>query len=506
MSKIRNKNKKGIMSYIKYSAMQQRITEFGFSLSVKKYVLSLFISALVCFIVAYLFKLKPAYIATVVFLFIMCIPFLTIFRFKFNFQQKKFAEVTLYLQQMAYSFKRKPKILNALIEVEKMTGGKLNARINEAIESIKCGNSPKDALKIISENYRCSRINTLHMFMIEVETYGGKYRKTISALIRDIEHWITRTMTYQKQRKNMQLTTTFSIVMSLSICAMVPYMLPEEITDVTQLFESTMYQIMTLVSLIAYVIFYLIVLSKSATSWLDLEDIKKNYTIQDIEKDYKMLTGYNVDKETIKHLVIAGVLGVICCAVYAITRISLIIPAFLVAAVMIILNPRMKYKGSKQRLQNNLTINFPNWIRSLVLLLQTNNFQVALHKSLAECNGALKVEVTRLIQNIEADPVSQQPYILFMEYFDAYDIKSIVRALYGISEYSQEEMIEQINAIIEQNDEVAAVAEKLTDNLKISGMQMYTIMPMLLGTVNLFVNMFIFGSSFFEFFNMEGLM
>ena len=503
------KKKEGALSYIKYSAMQQRIGEFGFSLSLKKYMFYLLIIAAACLVVGIVFKMKAAYIVLVEMIFLVCAPFLIILRFKFNYQQKKFAEVTLYLQQISYAFKRKNKILNSLIEVEKLTSGRINKLVNEAIDYIERGEAKEnlhaEALQIIENAYKCSRIKTLHRFMLEVEEYGGEYRSTLSTLIQDIDTWITRTMTYQENRKNIQLKTTISIIMSLIICMIIPYILPDEITNVTELYESAQYQVMSLISLSSFLIFFLVVLGKTSSSWLDLEDIKKTYTIKDAQKDYATITEYDVDKHTVKHVIMACIFGVGFVTAFAITRNILFIVIYLVLAILIVLNPRMYVKKAKKRLLQDLTISFPNWIRSMVLHLQTNNLQVALRKSLDDCDGALKIEVLRLIENIDKDPVGQQPYFLFMEHFDAYKIKSILRALYGISEYGKKEVVEQINAIIRQNDGVSATAEKLADDLKISGMQFYVLMPMLLGSINMFVNLFIFGSSFFTFFNTTGM-
>ena len=144
-------------------------------------------------------------------------------------------------------------------------------------------------------------------------------------------------------------------------------------------------------------------------------------------------------------------------------------------------------------------------MRSLVLLLQTNNLYVSLEKSLADCQGTLKIEVTRLLKNIKADPVTQEPYLLFLEYFDMPDMKSIVRSLYGMSEYGQAEAIEQINTIINRNNELSAISEKLADSLKISGMNLYVLLPMVIGSANMFCSLFVFGSSFFSYFNVDGM-
>lgn len=498
------------LSYIKFSVMQQRLSEFGVNMSLRKYCSILSLIAIVCFVVATIFKLKPAFIVLVVLSFLICSPLLIIYKVKFNYQQKRFIEVTLYLQQMAYSFKRRNKILNSLKEVEKLSSGNMNKCINNAIKYIEDGVFEKDlfveALEIIENEYKCSRLKTLHMFMVEVEKMGGDYKRTLNTLIQDIENWITRTMSYQKSRKHMQLQTTISVAMALSLCAIVCYILPEEISNVTDLFNSVFYQIMTFVTLVSFVIFYIIVLAKTSTSWLDLEDIKRTYTMKEIEKDYILIANDKAPKTSIKNIITAGIFTVFCTVLYLMTRNFIIIPFGLCFVTILVTSNKIQKKQAKKRLQNDIIINFPNWIRCLVLLLQTNNLHVSLEKSLYECSGVLKIEVARLIKNISADPVSQEPYLLFLEYFDMPDMKSIVRSLYGMSEYGQQEAIEQINTIINRNNELSAISEKMADSLKISGMNLFVLMPMLLGTINMFCSLFIFGSSFFSYFNLDGML
>lgn len=503
-------NKKNKLSYIKFSVMRQRLNEYGVDMSMKKYCGILFLIALICLIVSIVFKLKPAYIVLVVFSFLLCTPLLIIYKVKFNHQHKRFIEVTLYLQQMAYSFRRRSKILNALKEVEKLSSGHMNKCINKAILYIENGSYEKnlfaEALEIIEDEYKCSRIKTLHSFMIEVEQMGGEYKRTLNTLIQDIENWITRTMSYQRNRKHMQLQTTISIGMALSLCAMVCYMLPKEISNVTNLFNSPFYQIMTFATLVSFVIFYIVVLAKTSTSWLDLEDLKNTYTFKDIKRDYTLITNKDAGKISVMQFSLAAIFTVFCIALFLITKNFIIIPFGLGFVVILLVNSRVQLKQAKKRLQNDITINFPNWIRSLVLLLQTNNLYISLEKSLNECSGALRIEVAKLIENLVNDPVSQEPFLLFMEYFDAPDMKSIIRSLYGMSEYGQAETIDQINIIINRNNELSAISEKLADSLKISGMNLFVLLPMVIGSANMFCSLFIFGSSFFSYFNLDGIM
>lgn len=498
-------SKDNAFSYVRYSVMKQRLSEFGFSMATSSFILSLIGIAIICIGISLLFKLKIAYVGIVTIFFLFCTPILIVYRYKFMFQQKKFAEVTLYLQQLAYAFKRKNKLVNALQEVEGLTTGRLNHKIKEALQYISIGEFKEDlykeALSIIEKEYNCSRIKTLHSFIVDVERYGGKYRRTLNTLIVDIESWITRTMSYQENRNGIKKQTALSILMALGLCLTVTYMLPSEITDSIGLYTGVPYQLMTAITLIMFVVFYIVVQKKTSSSWLDLEDVRDDYTLEMINKDYEIMSNYNIKAATTKAIIFSSIFVVLGICGYIFTKFILIIPWVVFAALAITSHPYMKKKKAKKKLLNEITIAFPIWIRGLVLQLQTNNVQVSLNKSLAECPPALKVEVYRLIKNIQSDPLTQRPYLLFLEHFDAYKLKSIAHSLYGMSEFGQEEATSQINSIISRNDEVSAIAEKLADANKISGLKMLTLAPMLLGSMNMFASLFIFATSFFSFFS-----
>lgn len=81
-------------------------------------------------------------------------------------------DVDIYLHQMAYSFMRNPKIYTALEDTGKIAGGTLGRVIEQAMDELEYGMGEDvyaNALYIIEKEYNCSRIRTLHKFIIGIE-------------------------------------------------------------------------------------------------------------------------------------------------------------------------------------------------------------------------------------------------------------------------------------------------------------------------------------------------
>lgn len=84
----------------------------------------------------------------------------------------RFADVDVYLHQMTYSFIRNPKVNIALQDAYAISSGRLKRCLSRAIEELQYGMGERvyeDALKIVEEEYDCSRIRTLHKFLVSVE-------------------------------------------------------------------------------------------------------------------------------------------------------------------------------------------------------------------------------------------------------------------------------------------------------------------------------------------------
>ena len=81
------------------------------------------------------------------------------------------------------------------------------------------------------------------------------------------------------------------------------------------------------------------------------------------------------------------------------------------------------------------------------LLLQSENVHMALKKSLVQVSGVMRADLERLIDEIEINPESSEPYYSFLEEFDVPEVHSTVGMLYSISQGSSANTQQQIKEL-----------------------------------------------------------
>ena len=268
-----------------WQAMQTQIEGYGFKYSFSDFakVTALFIAVMI--IVGYFLKLEPYYIGVFTIAVFCMLPMMIMGQFKYIYEQNRFNELTMYMEQMAYSFKKKPKILSALKDTAEITSGRMNKLINLAINMIENDYSEtvyRDALRVIEKEYECSRIIQLHRFLCKVEEQGGEYSNSMDILIDDISAWTQRTFVFQKERADIKRKIMLSLVISLCICSTTLFMIPESM-DIT---SGSVYQVVTTVTLILFVGVYAFSQTKLNGSWLENDAIKDAKAIR---KDYKVV-------------------------------------------------------------------------------------------------------------------------------------------------------------------------------------------------------------------------
>ena len=105
-----------------------------------------------------------------------------------------------YLEQLLYSFHRKPKVLTALQDTvllfQEDENAELRAAIEQAIERIQNpkgnGDVYKEAFAIIEKDFGCKRMKKIHSFLRQVENTGGNIEESIEILLLDRNLWVDR--------------------------------------------------------------------------------------------------------------------------------------------------------------------------------------------------------------------------------------------------------------------------------------------------------------------------
>ena len=254
-----------MMRYFSFKQMQKDIYDYGYSISPITYAFGI-IGCMVLVAVFCIFsKLSTVYTILEIILLLVLVPVFIRAKFKGMFQERRFNEVDIYLPQMAFSFQKRPKVLTALEDTEKVSTGKLKAVIRKAIVYLRetsSANAYEEALDIIYKAYPNDRVKNLNKFMIQIERQGGSYGTSLDILLGDIDNWVNRTYTEQATVKSIKMSIIIGMVISFIIgsASMAVSMIMNSSDDMSimgsgRLEDIALYQITTAIFIAANMVF-----------------------------------------------------------------------------------------------------------------------------------------------------------------------------------------------------------------------------------------------------------
>lgn len=480
---------KDFFNSYKFSNIKLAVEDMGYALSPKTLLLYVIIAFLLSIFVGTILQLNVMYSLIVVLFFVLCIPKLLIYRFKYHFEKVKFADLVNYMERLIYSYQKSGKLYTALEDVRDVSSKRLGNCISAALDFIDNGkakeNLYKEALSKIEKKYNCTRLQTLHNYLIDVELNGGRSDESLNLLLEDIRTWSLRTQDYQNSRVNVKTKIILSIIFALVTCVAALFLVPSEYTQ--QMTASVLYQMGTVVALIAYIAVFVYSEKIVSNSYLDLELDIDNYS--SYLRAVKRVDKFNV-KSFIKKSIVCVVLGIGCCfTVHLIGQDILMIPIAIIFGV-IAYQPIMTNKNDKKRIIKEVNKAFPVWIRNMVLLLQINNVSMSIQESLKTCPPVMKPHVEKLLRGIEENPASSKPFDDFCKEYDLPDIKLTVNFLYYLSNFGSDEMIGQLDYIVKQNDYLTLNEEKIRNEDSLSMMSMLILAPMGISVLKLVLDMY----------------
>lgn len=108
--------------------------------------------------------------------------------------ERKFEEVSEYLDMLLYAFVKEEKVERALVNVDAaMVDGPMRGVLQNAIDHMHMTfdetDVMRDSLQMIEREYACSRIKNVHDFIVHVEIYGGAIERPVELLLADKKRW-----------------------------------------------------------------------------------------------------------------------------------------------------------------------------------------------------------------------------------------------------------------------------------------------------------------------------
>lgn len=405
---------------------------------------------------------------------------------KFVENQKRFFDVSSYLDTLLYSFVKEEKVVLAISDVSQtLPQGPMKSLVESAFDYMQMTFDEievlREALGKIEKEYPCQRIRDVHQFILHVEYYGGEIEKPVNLLLADKGRWERRIKEAMGQRKKQFVDVVLSVVVSLLICGVIVY-LPVMDMDVS---NEWFVQIFTVLVIMINDFIILKAQKYLMIDWITLQlTEEERYYIKKME-DFR---NYNESKEKKVSMVLGVVGGAVTIGVWFIGN-----DWFVVAGLLITLFFFNQHRIGKNLLQKSLVkeikYTFPNWLLDIVLLLQSENVQVALQKSREHVPGVLRAELYQLTERLELQPESAEPYHLFLKEFAIPEVHSAMGILYSLSIGNSGNADKQISELVEKNLELLNDTERQLLRNSSSGMYLLFLLPVVVASFQLIVDM-----------------
>lgn len=448
--------------------LAKEVHVYGYHFSWKAHTAWIFGAIAGAVLLELLFHLKAGYFFVIAIAISCALPVLVVDMYKRMYEQKRFADVTAYMEQMLYSFLKTGKVVAALKETRELfEEGQMKGCIDTAVLHMELGKPGTvrgvlaEGLEMIEEVYPCSKILLVHNLLLATESYGGAAEEAVFLLLEDIERYKRRGYHLQAEKKKSHTDNIISIVVAIFLCATALYVLEAMrqkfgVSGGTDIFSIKVIQISSML----FILLLLQVLVKSTKSLTDdwLEE-KEAYTAEYMESSYKLVLDYEERKEK--------------------TTFKLPVP----------LHRKMGYSLAKRDVTEAIYLALPQWLMELILLLQHNNVQVALLKSAENAPYVLQRELTSLKERMERKPEKLQTYMKFCERFDVPEIGSCMKMLHAFSENGTGDLHVQMNQLLGRVWQMQEKADEVKDAQIAFQMKLIFSHPVLAATAKLLIDL-----------------
>lgn len=472
--------------------LQKEIDEYGYSFSQGKYLIFITAAIAGAVICGLIFSLKWYFILAIALSGIFCIPSLILSGYKNMYEHKRFLDISDYMEQILYSFRSTNKILYALKDTQTLyeAGGKMHSIIQETVSYIEGGKENSDlyreAFSIIEREYPCKRLRSIHEYLKSVEENGGDNEGTIDLLLQDKAVWADNIVLLQEDKKNARTKIFLSIIVTV-ILALIFHAVYRSMPKEYSIVEHMVTQAATTVYLILDILIFRKANGEIAKSWIEREgtDEKK------ISRYYKLVTEYDEKKERKKSMRIAAPFFILSVPflIFGKTYVSI---AALVGGTLMMNQHRFGYRTAYDVIVQEINQAFPGWLMNMALLLQANNVQVSISKTIPYAPAVLKPDLEKLIDRLKENPNSPEPYLEFLNMFKLSSVQSAMKMLYAISESGTGDAQTQINVLVQRNSKLLDKAEKLQNEKSLAGMNGIFYLPQVTVSLQTMVNMLVF--------------
>lgn len=400
--------------------------------------------------------------------------------------EKRFLEVSMYLDTLLYAFVKEEKVDLAIRDVSMtLPQGRMKALAEYAYIHMNAIFDDTEvietALRLVEKEYPCRRIKDVHQFIAHVEYYGGEVEKTINLLLTDKNRWEQRIKKIVAERKKQVMDVVLSVVASVLICAAMMY-LPLGDMDISK------QPIVSFCALVVVVVDELIIYR--AQKYIDIDWIQLQITEDEAYFVKKMQEFNNYDESKEKRLsILLGMFGALATGIAFVGKREWLAVGLMGVTLFLFQQHKIGRRIEIKNLTKEIKYAFPNWLMDLVLLLQSENVQVALQKSKQHVPAVLRKELFSLTERLEMEPESSVPYHMFLQEFSIPEVHSAMGILYSISIGNSGNTDKQIAELVEKNLELLDDAELEKLRASSSGLYVLFLLPVVVASFKLIVDM-----------------
>lgn len=414
-------------------------------------------------------------------------------RYKYNRryirkQENRFFEASEYMDAALYNFLREQKIEKTYENLcVILQPSPLRNVISRALDHMKLTFDEtevyKAGLDMVEKEYHCDKIQGIHEFMYQVERYGGAIESSCQILLEDKNCWEARIRQAMADRKRMFRQVILSVIASLIICGIILYMPIRGMNIVTN-------PLVQIVAVIVVILDELIILAGQKylkTDWLQIELNKRESGSADKMRRWR---SFDSGKERRLSLIL-GIVGAVVSALMYLAG-GLGLGFFGLTLTLLVCNQHLWGRRLLERnIKKEIACEFPRWLMEVVLLMQSENVQVAMYKSAEHAPDILKHDITSMNERLEIEAEDSGPYHDFLKDFQIPEVHSAMIMLYSIAMGHSFRGEEQLQELIRRNLYMMDDAQK--NNLKDKGAGLYLLFlaPVLTASVKLLVDMFV---------------
>lgn len=446
--------------------LAKEVHVYGYHFSWKAHMAWIFGAITGCVLLELLFHLQAGYFSAIVIAIACTVPVLVLDMYKRMYEQRRFADVTAYMEQILYSFLKTGKVVAALKETRELfDDGAMRDCIDAAVLHMELGTPETkqgvlaEGLKIIEKMHPCGKIVLVHNLLLASESYGGSAEESVFLLLEDIERYKRRGYRLQADKKKSHTDNVISIVVANFLCAIALYVLEAMRQKFGVVGETDIFSIQVIqISSTVFIILLLCILVKSTRSLTDdwIEE-KEAYSVKYMESSYKLVLDYEERKQGIK--------------------------------LPLMLHRRVAYYLAKKDVTESIYMSLPQWLMGLILLLQHNNVQVALLKSADNAPYVLQRELTLLKERMDNEPEKLQTYMKFCAGFDVPEIESCMKMLHAFSENGTGDLHVQMNQLLGRVWQMQEKADEVKDAQIAFQMKLIFAYPVLAATAKLLTDL-----------------